>query len=169
MRRIAFLCLFFLLVLPGAAWASRSVAGDGTLSVRSGDGALDMTMVRGAVIGKIASGTLRVDVASAMDCDDLAVFGADRTLADTRGETPVCSFAGRDLRFRLIGQGIRFTIGTAKVPALGFSLSMVAKARGTLKGVGGGADGTFSIDGDEYASLPDDGRRIVLGTFALGA
>jgi hypothetical protein len=163
MRRTFVLALLLLLVAPAAAWAVARAPGDGTLSVRNGDGMLFVDMARGAAIGKIAFGQLRVEVLDEANCAGLAVFGAEREFVAPRAETPVCVFQGRDIRFRLIDQNIRFWIGTQKASAFGFSLSMVAKARGSIRGTGGPADGVYSIDGGDYVSLPDDGRRFQLG------
>lgn len=167
MRRIVVFTMLLALALPGAAWALRTAPGDGTLSIRNGDGQLTVDMVRGAAIGKIVQGQLRVDVLDETECVTLPVFGAEGEWTGTRetrlGEVPVCVFSGRDIRFRLVGEDMHFTIGTLRSPAFGFSLSMVARARGFIRGFGGVADGTFSRNGDEYVSLPDAGLRFFLG------
>lgn len=164
MRRTVVLSVLLLLVAPGAAWAVRTAPGDGTLSVRNGDGQLTVAMPRGAAIGKIGQGQLRVEVKDPSECDALAVTGAERERPTSRGETFLCFFGGRDIRFRLVGQDVRFWIGTPALSASSFSLSMVGKATGSIRGAGGLLDGVYSIDGEEYVSLPDAGRRFVLGT-----
>jgi hypothetical protein len=164
MRRTLAISLLALLAVPAAAWAAPAVPNDGTLSVRNGDGTLTLDMTRGAAIGKIEQGRIVVDVAEAEDCGTLAVFGEESSAVSTRGrfaDIQVCIFAGKQLRFRLVGADVRFSIVGE------FSVSIVAKARGWIRGKGGVADGLYSVDGEEYASLPDERKALRLGPAAF--
>jgi len=165
MRRRLLLTLLATLILAPAALAAPAAApSDGTLSVRNGDGAIGMGSFKGAVIGRIGQGTLEIEIPLEADCGALYVWGAEnerdrfRTKAD--GATvSVCTFAGRNIRFRVIAtrpQVLRVTRATD------VDLSAVGTGYVRLKGRGGGPDGTFSLNGGDYRSLPDDGDTFVL-------
>lgn len=168
MKRLLILVLPALLVAPPAAFALRSAPGDGTLAVRDGDGNLGLRM-RGAVIGKVMSGTLRVVVEPDTDCATLEVFGADGQQPAERvvgrEVTPVCVFrefprrgTAAPMRFRFERGAHQFWIEGGR----GIALAAVGRGSGFLRGAGL-QDGTYSVDGDEFASLPDAGIRIQLG------
>ena len=166
MRRAAIFSMLLFVALPGSAWALRLAPGEGTLSVKNGDGVLTAAMTRGAAIGKIGQGQLRVEIAESASCEDLQVFGAERGPRErpvSRGGFTMCVFGGRDIRFRLVGQELRFWIGNATTDATSFSLSMVARGGVFIRGAGGPNDGTYSVNGEEYVTLPDEGRRWFLG------
>jgi hypothetical protein len=168
MRRSAFFALLVALTLPVGALAAESAPGDGTLSVRNGDGLVALNL-RGVVIGFMVNGRLEIERA---DCDALAVFGAERErdalkrdelgrlVRDEFGRpTPVCVFAGKNIRFRLAAAGneLRFT---------GNKISLSASGRGvaTLDGKGGGQDGAFAVNGTDFRSMPDERRQFFVGT-----
>ena len=182
MRRLLVLCLLFCLSAPTAAWALRRAPGDGTLAVRNGSGELRLNLRGGAVIGKLEVGELIVTVAADAvltpeeTCDGIDVWGADREPPAVERSigtevSIVCRFtefpergSPEAIRFRLIVQD-RMSVLIRR--GQGFSLSAVARGSGSILGAGGLLDGTYSVNGEDFASLPDFGRRFVLRTATL--
>lgn len=182
MRRLLVLCLLFALAAPAAAWALTRAPGDGTLAVRNGSGRLQLTLQGGAVIGKIDAGRLQVTVPASATltteetCSALKVWGADRqppALERAVGEAPmiVCRFTEfrvggtpEPMRLRLVEED-RMLVKIDQ--GRGFSVSAVAKGSGYIEGAGG-EDGTYSVNGRSFESLPDSGERFVLRTATLG-
>ena len=66
-------------------------------------------------------------------------------------------FTGKDIRFRLIGQNL------VRLDGKNISLSVVGRGPVAIKGAGGLTDGTYSVNGGDYTSLPDEIKRFVLG------
>jgi hypothetical protein len=120
------------------------------------------------VIGLVGLGRVEIEAPKDDDCDLLSVWGAEtektRLKPDRGGDfVTVCVFSGRDVRFRLIGQHeVRLT----GKDGIGKDISLSAVGRGpvSIKGSGGERDGTYSVNGGDYVSLPDELKRIVLGT-----
>ena len=174
MRRFAVLGLLVCLAAPTAAWALRSAPGDGTLAVRNGDGQLNLVVLDGIVIGKLDGGTMEIVSAEISDCDELNVWGADRGPFDrTRDGDGItrtrCVFreypnAGtrEATRFRLVLQNATLLF---RPGSTGISLSAIGRGLGFIKGVGG-IDGFYSLNGEAFRSLPDDGRRFPLAANA---
>lgn len=162
MRRALCLAAIAALALPASALAIGLTSGDGTLSVRDGDGFVFLSL-RGAMIGRLGSGTLEIEVPVDRDCDSLTVWGAEDSGDWLRqrevGLVTVCRFAGRGIRFRVATTAPQ-TIRMRRARALDFSA--VGRGVGFIRGAGG-VDGTYSVDGAAYASLPDDGERVVFG------
>jgi hypothetical protein len=168
MRRTLPIVLLVALLVPAGALATRVTPGDGTLSVRNGDGNIELKNLRGAVIGLVAQGRIEVESPKDDDCGALNVWGAEREFETSKFKQrefdfiTICVFAGKDIRFRLVGQQT-----TVRLQGKDISLSAVGRAAAFLKGKGGAADGTYSVNSGEYASLPDDGRRFLLGAQPL--
>lgn len=166
MRRTKTLLLMLLaaLAVPSFASADRAVPGDGTLSVRAGDGAVELKTFRGVAIGLVGQGVLRIEDPKELGCDALNVWGAEREFEKSKFKqrefnfVTVCVFQGKDIRFRLVEP-------QASVQLQGWDISLSAVGRGVafLKGKGGASDGTFAVNSSEYLSLPDEGRRFLLG------
>jgi hypothetical protein len=172
MRRTLLLALLAALAVPGGALAARTAVGDGTLSVREGEGTIQLEL-RGAILGRIGSGTLWIDDPKAGHCDGPLVWGADlerpRGIVDLEtGEYHLrCVYTGANIRFRLVGDDHDITI----VRGRDVAISAVGRGTAFLKGRGGITglpDGTYSIDGRDYVSLPDAGRELEIGTPVLG-
>ena len=153
--RPALLTFLLALLLPAAAAAAVRAPGDGSLSVRDGDGMVTL-VVRGAAIGRFDSGVLTVAVADG-DCDGPLVWGAERErpVIDHLGQIVACVFSGQNVRFRLVGgkQDLRIQRGRD------IDLSAVGRGFGSIRGIGG----QYSLNGDAYVPLPDDVRRFSLG------
>jgi hypothetical protein len=166
MGRTLLLTLLAILALPTAALAAQAAPGDGTLSVREGDGTVQLQL-RGAILGRIGSGSLWIDDPKNTDCAAQLVWGEDDT--ETRavfsnGEFELrCVYTGQDIRFRLVGGMHDISI----VRGRDVAISAVGRGTGFLKGRGalsGLPDGTYSLDGGDYVSLPDAGRQLEIGT-----
>lgn len=166
MRRTLLFTLLAALAVPAAALASQAAPGDGTLSVREGEGTVQLQL-RGAILGRIGSGSLWIDDPKAGHCDGPLVWGAD--VESTRavfvnGEIELrCIYTGTNIRFRLVGGDHDISI----VRGRDVAISAVGRGMAFLKGRGaftGLPDGTYSVDGRDYVSLPDIGREIEIGT-----
>ena len=154
MRRILLILLVCALAAPIAAFARSTVPGDGSLSVRNGDGQVRL-LLRGSVIGKVEDGRLTV-IDPARDCELLLVWETDAPLREwitTDGET-ACTFSGTDLRFRFVGG-----LNELRVSGTGIYLSAVGKGSARLRGT----DGTYSLDGGKYAEVPAAWVREQIG------
>ena len=147
-RRLSIFSLALALVL--AAGASARVAGSdaGSLEVQHGSGIVVVTMARGALIGHFAAG--RITVTSRRGAVDVTVFGAEETV-QVNDSTTV--YRGRDVRFKVSGQGWRVGI-----QALGLDASLVGRGVATLRGVG-----MMSVDGAAFQPWPADFRSVPLG------
>ena len=175
MRRTALIIVLCALLAPAAAWAAPSVLGDGTLSVRNGDGIVRLTLDRGVAIGRIGNGKIELvgskDTActSALVWDDgEQVIGAIDPRTTVDGTVVVaCVYEGKNLRFRLLGSDAQ----TLKLTGDNISLSAVGRGRGQIKGKTDRldpkralTDGSWAVNGDEYASLPDEMTPFTLQT-----
>lgn len=166
MRRTLLLAVLAALAVPAAALALKAAPGDGTLSVREGDGTIQLEL-RGAIIGRIGSGTLWLDDPKSGLCDEQLVFGADvesTRAVYSKGEYELrCVYTGTNMRFRLVGGDHDISI----VRGRDVAISAVGRGTAFLRGRGaisGLPDGTYSVDGRDYVSLPDAGRDLQIGT-----
>jgi hypothetical protein len=165
MRRTLLLTLLAALAVPASALAVQAAPGDGTLSVRDGEGTVQLEL-RGAILGRIGSGSLWIDDPKAGHCDGPLVWGADvekpQLVVDleTGQSTLRCKYTGLNIRFRLVGGDHDIKI----VRGRDVAISAVGRGKGFLKGMGSLADGTYSLDARDYVSLPDEGRKITIGT-----
>lgn len=164
MRPIAVVSLLVALLVPAAAYAARTAPGDGTLSVRNGEGIINLN-VRGVIIGRFDSGQLSVDVPKDGDCDALDVWGASRTResVDELGVVFRCHFIGRNVRFRFVGGQHVIKIGRVLTPARDVDLSVVGRGFAFLKGSTSVLDGVYSPNGEPFQSMPDEGKGLTIG------
>ena len=162
MRRLLVLTCLLALLIPAASAGNRQRA-DGTLSIRDGRGSV-VVHARGAVIGQLTrlerNGRLVIEDRVEGDGSEPKVVGADWVRERPDG-TPV--YGGKAIRFRLIGG--RFVLRITN--AVGLQLSVVGRGRVTLDGAGSleqgvAYDGVYSLNGEAFRSLPDDGRRFLL-------
>ncbi len=150
-----------LVALPSLASGGPASREDGTLSIRDGRG--DVTLnVRGAAIGRFTRGQLVVTDYGDEDENAPVVRGCDIGPKQLSAIKTLC--AGTNIRFRMIGG--RWGIKLVNMRDL--DASVVGRGRGTLDGDGDfGAgiffDGTYSLNGDGYRSLPDDPLPFTLG------
>jgi hypothetical protein len=167
-RKALVLTLLIAALVPAVALADvGAVPADGTLSVKGGDGFVSLNL-RGAAIGLVGLGRVEIEAPKDDDCDALNVWGAEdektrlKPARVKKGETTadlvtVCVFTGKDIRFRLIGQHL------VRLDGKNISLSAVGRGPVGLKGAGGLTDGTYSVNGADYTSLPDEIKRFLLG------
>ena len=161
MRRVALFCAAALAV-PASSAARPDGTGEGTLSVKNGEGKVTLD-VRGAVVGRLGSGVLEIEDPKGGDCDALNVWGAERERREFRPKdfeaiVVVCRFTGSNIRFRLVGGQQAVRIKGAK----DIDLSVVGRGAFVIRGTGG-KDGTFSLNGEPYTSLPEEPLKSELG------
>jgi hypothetical protein len=162
MRRLAILCLPVLaLVLPATALALRAAAGDGTLVVKNGTAprglAVVTLVINGTAIGHVSTGSPdQVDTVVIDDPNNANNIGARVTngapsLTRKTISATETKFIGSDFRFRAAD-------GVYKVWIYGSGVNVFAVGKGTVVLQGspdqGAADGRYSLNGDDWRSLP---------------
>ena len=142
MRKLAlFVCALAALTPATVAWADQPTAG--TLSVERGRGVV-MIDLKGSVVGRITTGSLRVTDHTPNDRYSAVVFG--RKLTQERLGPRTVVYRGVGLRFRLLGGGYR----------------MVARGSGiTVSAVG---RGNVMLDGEPRFEADDVGVYSLDGT-----
>jgi hypothetical protein len=151
-------------VLSGLA-AAAAEPNVGTLSVERGKGVV-MLDLRGSVLGRLATGTLRVTDNTPGDRYGALVVG--RKLVQERVGPRTVLYRGQGMRFRMLG-------GAYRILARGTGIDVSAVGRGVvmLDGdpkVPGEDTGVYSLDGADCelqpelcAPLPTEPERFVLG------
>ena len=165
MRKTLVLLTLLALSLPVAGAAAPS-AGEGTLSVEGGRGKVSID-ARGAVIGRLVSGTVTIWDLTPEDANLPVVWGDDQPVRLV-GETGI-RYSGTGMRFRVIGGRYRI-----QITGRGIDLSAVGRGWASLRAELATVDpGVYSIDGDDCSSirertscdpLPELERRFALGT-----
>jgi hypothetical protein len=140
------------LAATAAALAVRAPVEDGTLSVRDGKGVVLLRM-KGGVIGRFARGKLTV-TETGDDANRVVVLGEEKS-RDISPRTTV--YSGTNIRFR-INADRRIVV---KLDATKINLSAVGRGDGALDGRGDPGqgiyfDGSYSLNGEDYRSLPDE-------------
>lgn len=131
-----------------------AAAEEGTLSIKRGDGLLDLEM-RGAILGRMGKGELAIEIPFERSCEDLKVWGAEEEEPEAIDFDPVtgvfkrCEYAGKGIRFRIVG---RLVVEIRK--GRNFFISAVGRGKGRIDGIGG-ADGVWSLNGEDPNSLPN--------------
>jgi hypothetical protein len=146
------------LTLAGAtlATAARAPVEDGTLSIRDGRANITLKM-RGGIIGRFGRGKLWV---ADSDTGSVVVRGAERS-RDAAGNMTL--YSGQNIRFRIDDE--RRTV--VRIHAAKINLSAVGRGDGVLDGWGDPQsgvffDGSYSLNGEDYRSLPDERMRFDL-------
>jgi hypothetical protein len=139
------------LVAAGAAFTGPPSNANGTLTVRDGRGVL-FVRVRGSIIGQLGKGTLTVTETPDLRAT-IVVRGAERTRYPSATATV---FSGSNIRFR-IAHNRRLTI---RLNGKRVNFSVVGRGDGWMDGLGDPAagiffDGSYSLNGEPYQSLPD--------------
>jgi hypothetical protein len=147
-------------VLAAAAVADdlRAPLEDGTLSVRDGRATIQLRM-KGSLIGKLARGQIVVTDSPA-DTTTVIVRGAERE-RDLNARTTI--YSGTNIRFR-IADDRRFQV---KIVGKGLNFSAVGRGDGWMDGYGDPEDGVFfdgsySLNGTDYPTLPNERMRFEL-------
>ena len=147
------------LVASAAATAMRPPpVEDGTLSIRDGRAAVQLRLT-GGVIGRFARGKLTI-VESPRSTSTVVVRGGRRVRAPN-ARTRV--YQGSNIRFR-ISDDEKIVV---KIQASKINLSAVGRGDGWLDGWGDPAagiyfDGSYSLNGEAYRSIPDERSPIEL-------
>jgi hypothetical protein len=141
LKLVVFLCTFCVAAIAASfAWAGEPTAG--TLSVERGKGAV-MIDLRGSVLGRLSSGTLRVTDQTPNDKYTALVAG--RKFTQERLGPRTVLYRGQGLRFRMLGGGYRML-------ARGTGISLSAVGRGTVM-----LDGDARFPGDDVGVYSRDG------------
>ncbi len=138
--------------------AARGPVEDGTLSVRDGRATILLRM-KGGVIGRFARGRLTV-TESDSDADTVIVRGEERS-RDINERTTV--YSGNNIRYRIAAE----RRAVVKIEAVKINFSAVGRGDVVLDGYGDSDegiffDGSYSLNGDDYKSLPDERLRVEL-------
>ncbi len=156
------LCTLTVAVATSVAGAAAPTAG--TLSVERGKGVV-MVDLRGSLLGRLVSGTLRVTDLTPYDRYAALVVG--RKLTQERLGPRTVLYRGQGLRFRMVGGGYR-------VVARGSGISVSAVGRGVVlldaePRFPGDDIGVYSLDGVDCSlepslctSLPTEPERFSL-------
>ena len=167
MRKLALIS--FAIAVAVAALAGLAGAAEpsvGVLSVERGKGVVTIDL-RGNVLGRLTSGTLRVT--DQTPGDRYAAYVVGRRLTQTRVGVRTVLYRGQGLRFRMLGGGYRVVIR-----GIGIDVEAVGRGVVTLEGeprVPGEDVGVYSLDGADCevepqrcAPLPTEPARFVLGS-----
>jgi hypothetical protein len=161
MRRLVVTCASFAaLAVPAAA---SGASGDGTLVVKNGIAPqgtpVVVLVIRGAAIGQVTgSGRILISDESPEDTFSPEVTGAD--WRKPKGDNGTM-YGGPGFFFRAVG-------GTYKITIWGSGVNLVASGRGSVYLTGSGEapsrDGIFSLNGEDFKSLPAlTTRQLTIG------
>jgi hypothetical protein len=137
---------------------------DGTLSVRDGRASLQLRL-KGGVIGRLGRGKLTI-VDALGDTSTVVVRGAERVSLPNERTTV---YTGRNIRFRIADEK-RFVV---KMNASKINFSAVGRGEGWLDGWGNHTagvyfDGSYSLNGSPYKSIPDERDPFQLSALPSG-
>jgi hypothetical protein len=158
-RKPLFILLAFAAFTAPAAYAAGVAKGDGTLSVKDGNGKVSLTG-RVSAFGRVDAGRI---IFTNLDPFDEAL----PDLFDTCERTKLLSdggilCVGAKLRFRLLDAKYRVTI-----IGRGIDLSVVGKGQATLQGADATIDdGSFSLNGGLYKPIPAELATVSFGQLA---
>jgi hypothetical protein len=151
MRRLLVPCLLALVIPATAYTRTPPAASNGTLSIREARGIVQLN-ARGSMTGRL-NGRLTLTDPKPYDAKRPVVYGATRTIYRNEKTT---IFQGKNLRFRLIGA--QFQI---RLQGKAIFLSAIGRGNFLLDGAGDVTanifyDGVWSLNDEQYKSLPDD-------------
>jgi hypothetical protein len=146
------------LAAAGVAASAGAAPVDGTLTVRDGRGEI-VIRARGSIIGRLGKGTLTVTDAADEEAT-IIVRGAEKARPWNVRTT---AYSGTNIRFR-IAHDRRVVI---KLNGRAIFFSAVGRGDGWMDGKGDPAagiffDGSYSLNGQPYSSLPDVRTRFEL-------
>jgi hypothetical protein len=166
MRSLTFLACASALAAALAATAGAAGTVNGTLSVAEGRGVIEVDL-RGSVIGRLGSGTLRVIDLTPRDRFGEIVHGRD-LVEETVGPRTAL-YRGQGIRFRMLG-------GAYKVTVRGRGIDLAAVGRGLVSLDGeprplDGGTGMYSVTGVDCGiepllctPLPVEPARFTIGS-----
>lgn len=155
---LALLVSACLLAAAAATAAKAPGAEDGTLTVRDGRGTIAIKL-KGSIIGRLTKGTVTI-TEPADQTATIIVRGAERTRYPSETMTV---YTGTNIRFR-IADDRKVAL---KLQGKGLNFSAVGRGDGWMDGLGDPSDGIFfdgsySLNGEQYQSLPDERTRFEL-------
>ncbi len=155
-RNTFFILLALASIAAPAALAGGSAKGDGTLSVRDGNGRVTLTG-RVSAFGRVDSGRITFTSLDPLDETVPDLFDTcDRVKLLVDGSTQ-CT--GAKLRFRLLGTRYKVVI-----VGRGIDLSVVGKGQATLQGAEATFDdGDYSLNGALFKLFPPDAVTVAFG------
>lgn len=143
MRRLVVLVTVLALAAPFAAAASVRAPGDGTLSVESLNGFIEIR-AKGGVIGRCDQCNLLLVERLGTEEIDPIVSGAERRIdVDDDGNNE--RFIGTNLRWKLFGGSFRMVVRSG----VDVDLSVVGNGRVWIRGT----SGTYVLNGGEIATV----------------
>jgi hypothetical protein len=167
MRTVVFLACSFLATAALAVSAGAAGNANGTLSVAEGRGLVGLEL-RGSVIGRLGSGSVRVTDLTPRDRFGEIVFGRDLAPEEQVGPNTVV-YRGQGIRFRMLGGGYRIV-----VRGRGIDVAAVGRGAVWLDGEPRPVDlstGLYSVAGVDCGiepvlctPLPDEPERFTLGS-----
>jgi hypothetical protein len=171
MRKTALLSMLLALLVPAAAWAAGHALGDGTLSVRNGEGLVRLDLDRGVAIGRVGSGKIELIEPTDLDCTTSRVWDDGEravpfeTLLTIDGEERfACIFRGENMRFRIAANDG----DVVRLQGKDIALSAVGRGTGFIKGrKDSKPDGTWALNGEDYVSLPDERQFFKLAALVV--
>jgi hypothetical protein len=156
MRRfLLFLGLAAMLAVPAVVTAAATT--DGTLSIKRGRATINIKLQRGTVIGRMASGTIRIRDLGPYD-DSIPQIRHCRLRYPTV-TTIACT--GKKIVFRAVDG--RFVV---RLKGSGIFLSAVGRGNVTLTGAASPnfPNGVMSVDNGPYQQIPDFETTFSLGS-----
>ena len=150
MRRLALILLAAVAVVPTAAIAARSAAGDGVFELRAVNGVVVLAG-KGVVWGQMDRGAMRVSDLDPSDGNTPLVSGAERIIPAADPNTTL--FTGTNLHFRLTG-------GKYRIRFRGTGIDLTAIGVGTASLTGDtaltftGRTGDYAVDGGSWTPVP---------------
>jgi hypothetical protein len=144
-------------VAAPAAFASEVTKGDGTLSVRDGNGKV-LLSGRVSVLGRVESGRIFFTNLEPTDLTEPDLFDTCDRVKPMTDLTTLC--IGTKLRFRLLS--VRYKVS---VIGRGINLSAVGKGQATIEGADASFDdGDFAANGGPFRPITDDAVTVPFGT-----
>lgn len=152
------------LALSAVAAAVRGPSEDGTLSVRDGRGIVVMKM-KGGVIGRFAKG--RLTVTDSLENSEIEIVRGAERVRVLNDLTTI--YQGTNIRFRIADErriSVRVEGNKINLSAVGRG-EVLIDGRGNLED-GVFFDGSYSLNGGAYKSLPDFRERFELAATPPG-
>jgi hypothetical protein len=131
---------------------------DGTLSIRDGRATM-LLHVKGSIIGRVTKG--RLTITDSPDSGATIVVRGAESAKDLTDKTTV--YSGTSIRFR-IADDRKVSV---RLSGRGLNFSVVGRGEGWIDGVGDPSagifyDGSYSLNGDPYRSLPNEKTSLQL-------
>lgn len=148
MRRLALILLVATAVVPAAALAARSAAGDGVLELKSVNGLVILTG-HGVIWGQMDKGWMKVTDPDPTDGQQPFVSGADHTRPAGENAT---TYWGTNIHFRFTSGG-RYRIRFFK--ASGINVTAIGVGTADITGDPLATDtGSYALNGGKWQPVP---------------